>query len=259
MQDLKISIVQTPLHWENSAANLAMLEEKIWRHSDLGDLIILPEMFSTGFSMNASSLAEPMNLTSFKWMKQMAAQTGAVVTGSLIIKEKAAYYNRLIWMQPDGSYNYYDKRHLFRMAGEHDVYSSGKEPLIVTLKGWRIMPLVCYDLRFPVWSRNQGNIYDLLIYVANWPEVRSQAWKTLLPARAIENISYVAGVNRIGKDGKDIPYSGDSAVYNMKGDVLADLGNQDVIKTLTLSASDLVTFRERFPAFLDGDRFRIED
>lgn len=259
MQDLKISIVQSPLHWESPAANLAMLEEKIWRHSDLGDLIILPEMFSTGFSMNAASLAEPMNLTSFKWMRQMAAQTGAVVTGSLIIKDKDAYYNRLIWMQPDGNYQYYDKRHLFRMAGEHEVYSSGNKPLIVTLKGWRIMPLVCYDLRFPVWSRNQGNVYDLLIYVANWPEARSQAWKTLLPARAIENVSYVAGVNRIGQDGKGISYSGDSGVFNMKGDLLSDFGDQDIIRTISLSATDLQSFREKFPAFLDGDRFIIED
>ncbi|WP_028981354.1 amidohydrolase [Sporocytophaga myxococcoides] len=258
MQDLKITLVQTPLFWKNSGANLAMLEEKLWQMKEQSDLIILPEMFTTGFSMDAAELAEPMNLTAFKWMKQMAAQKKAVITGSVIIKEGDKFHNRLIWMEPDGSFDAYDKRHLFRMAGEDKVYTAGIKKLIKEIKGWKICPLVCYDLRFPVFSRNRQNEYDLLIYVANWPAARNVAWKTLLRARAIENISYVAGVNRIGTDGKDLEYSGDSAVIGPVGEYIEELNDREELKTITLSAEHLNAFRQKFPAHLDADSFELE-
>jgi omega-amidase len=258
MQDLKITILQSDLHWENVGANLSMFEEKIWTIREQTDIIVLPEMFTTGFTMNAASLAEPMNLTAFKWMKQQAAQTGAVVTGSLIIKEKEHYFNRLIWMQPDGKFFTYDKRHLFRMAEEHLVYSPGMEKLIIEWKGWKIRPLICYDLRFPVWSRNRKNEYDLLIYVANWPEARRVPWKSLLQARAIENLSYVVGVNRIGKDDKEITYCGESSIISPKGEVLWQKENSEEVFTYTLSKSELYSFRAKFPANMDADEFSLE-
>ena len=258
MQDLKITIIQSDLHWENPGANISMFEEKIWKIREQADVIVLPEMFTTGFTMNAPVLAEPMNLTAFKWMKQQAAQTGAVVTGSLIIKEKDRYFNRLIWMQPDGKFFMYDKRHLFRMAEEHQIYSPGREKLLVEWKGWKIRPLICYDLRFPVWSRNRQNEYDLLIYVANWPEARRLPWKTLLQARAIENLSYVVGVNRIGKDGKGIMYCGESSVISPKGEVLWQKENSEEIATYALSKTELDSFRAKFPADMDADEFTLE-
>ncbi|MBD0257717.1 MAG: nitrilase family protein, partial [Cytophagales bacterium] len=191
MNDLRVTLIQTALHWESPEANLAMLEEKLWLIGEPTDVVVLPEMFTTGFTMNAPALAEPMNLTAFKWLKGQAARTGAVVTGSYIVKENGRYFNRLVWMQPDGVYYVYDKRHLFRMAHEHDTYAAGRERLVVEWKGWRICPMVCYDLRFPVWSRNDARApYDLLLYVANWPGIRRSAWKTLLRARAIENLAY---------------------------------------------------------------------
>ena len=206
MQDLKITIIQSDIHWEDVGANLAAFEEKIWQAGST-DVIVLPEMFTTGFTMKAKSLAEMMNLRTFKWMKQMADQTGALILGSFIAHVHERYYNRLLWMEPGGNFKTYDKRHLFRMANEHTVYSQGESLLIGHWKGWRICPLICYDLRFPVWSRNRWNAtlkrssYDLLVYVANWPEVRAAAWETLLRSRAIENLSYCVGVNRVGTDG----------------------------------------------------------
>jgi omega-amidase len=254
---LTLSLIQSTLHWENIPANLAMFEEKIWRINQPTDLIVLPEMFNTGFTMNAEAVSEPMNLHTFKWMKQQAKQTGAVVTGSFIVKEQAQYYNRLIWMRPDGSYETYDKRHLFRMANEHLTFSGGKMPLVTEWKGWRICPLICYDLRFPVWSRNVNTDYDLLIYVANWPQARQHAWKTLLPARAIENLAYTVGVNRVGVDGKNIPYSGDSGIYNYKGETLFQQTDTEVTHTITLHKQELIAFRKAFPAFLDADTFNL--
>lgn len=259
MQDLKITLIQTSLYWENPQANLAMLEEKIWGIREASDIIILPEMFTTGFSMNAGALAEPMNLTAFKWMKQMAAQTKAVVTGSVIIRERNLSYNRLLWIQPDGNFQTYDKRHLFRMAEEDKVYTPGRTRIFPEIKGWKILPLICYDLRFPVWSRNAGNSYDLLIYVANWPATRWHAWNTLLKARAIENLSYVAGVNRTGEDGKGLAYAGDSAVLDFMGEDIYRFGEEEEIKTITLKYDPLREFRQKFPAFLDSDRFTIEE
>lgn len=257
MQDLKVTLIQTNLHWENPQANIGMLEEKIWQIKDAPDLIILPEMFTTGFSMNAATLAEPMNLTTTRWMKQIAAQTKSVITGSFICKEKDNYYNRLLWVEPSGNLDYYDKRHLFRMAGEDKVFSAGGRLIIKEIKGWKICPLICYDLRFPVWSRNIENAYDVLIYIANWPEPRRNAWKALLPARAIENLSYTIGLNRIGQDGKGLNYAGDSGIWDYKGDRLLDIKNNEDIKGFTLNKKLLEEFRSRFPAHLDADRFTI--
>ena len=240
-----------------------MLEEKIWQLEEPTDLIVLPEMFNTGFTNEAVALAEPMNSRTFRWMRQMAAQTQAVLIGSYIVREQNNFYNRLLWMEPDGTFAYYDKRHLFRMSEEHTIFTPGRHRLIRSWKNWRICPLICYDLRFPVWSRNvtidtEDLSYDLLLYVANWPAVRSQTWLTLLQARAIENVSYAVGVNRIGKDGNQVAYNGHSAVVNFQGDVLADEGDQEVMKTQTLSLDELKTFREKFPVHQDADRFSLD-
>lgn len=257
MTDLRITLIQTPLHWQNPEANRAMLEEKIWQIPEATDLIILPEMFTTGFTMEASTWAEHLNMTTFKWMRQQASQTDAVIVGSYIMTENGQYFNRLVWFQPDGSYKMYDKRHLFRMAHEHQTYTAGKQRLICEWKGWRIMPLVCYDLRFPVWSRNVALEYDLLLYVANWPAPRAQAWKSLLVARAIENLAYTAGVNRIGTDGKGLEYAGDSGVFDFKGNQLAYCENEEKILQITLSKAELLEYREKFPAHMDADSFEI--
>ncbi|GAB3331931.1 amidohydrolase [Marivirga atlantica] len=261
MQDLKVTLVQTPLYWEDKSANLAMLEEQLFNYEEETDLIVLPEMFNTGFSMSAEKLAEPMNLHTFKWMKQMATQKKVVVTGSYIVKEDGKYFNRLIWMQPDGNYTTYDKRHLFRMADEHHHFNMGQESPIVELKGWKIKPLICYDLRFPVWSRNTSKndtmAYDLLLYVANWPAARVNAWDALLKARAIENLSYCLGVNRIGDDGNGVPFNGHSGAYNFKGETICFLDQAEMIKTITLSYEDLKRGREKFPAYLDADDFNV--
>lgn len=264
MQDLKITLVQADLHWEEVDANLAMFEEKIWRIGQQTDVIILPEMFNTGFSMEAGKLSEMMNMKTTKWMKMVADQTGALVMGSFIANVHDRYYNRLLWMEPGGAFKTYDKRHLFRMADEHLVYSPGESQLIGHWKGWRICPLICYDLRFPVWSRNRWNAtlkkpaYDLLVYVANWPQVRANAWDTLLRARAIENLSYVAGVNRVGIDGKGVEYSGNSMVIGPKGDYIFSVEGVEEVKTIQLNANSLQAYRDKFPALLDADDFNLE-
>jgi len=258
MQDLTVTLVQTELYWENIQANLSELEEKLWSVQDNADLIVLPEMFNTGFTMNAPTLAEPMNLTTTKWMKQMAAQKQAVICGSFIVKEKDNFYNRFLWVTPEGQISYYDKRHLFRMANEHETFSMGKEKLIVELKGWKVCPLVCYDLRFPVWSRNVKNEYDILLYVANWPAARQSAWNTLLPARAVENLCYTIGVNRCGEDGKGIAYQGDSRIDDFYGNNLLHLGKEESISTFEFDKEKLEKYRQKFPAYLDADRFEID-
>jgi predicted amidohydrolase len=258
---LKIALVQTDLYWKDKTANMAMLEEKLMNLSSNVDLIILPEMFSTGFTMDAKEVAEPMNFTTTKWMKQMAAQTQALVTGSIVIEEKGNFYNRLLWIRPDGKVDFYDKRHLFRMAGEDAHYDMGIERKVFEWKGWKIMPQVCYDLRFPVWTRNrvqEGKLeYDLLIYVASWPSPRVSAWDILLKARAVENLSYCIGVNRIGQDGNGIPYSGHSAVYDFKGETLIFSENKEDILFIELDINYLHEYREKFPAWLDGDGFDL--
>jgi omega-amidase len=264
MQDLKITLIQSDVHWEDIEANLAMFEEKIWQIGATTDVIVLPEMFTTGFSMNAPRLAEHMNMRTTKWMRQMADQTGALILGSFIATVHERHYNRLVWMEPGGNVKTYDKRHLFRMANEQKTYSQGESLLIGTWKGWRICPLICYDLRFPVWSRNRWDSsskklnYDLMIYVANWPQIRINAWDTLLRARAIENLSYVVGVNRIGIDGNDIEYNGHSSVISPKGEAIFTNEGDDASRTVELSANSLQAFRDRFPAYIDADDFNIE-
>ncbi len=255
---MHITLIQPNLYWHDPVANRAMLEEHIFSLPAPTDLIVLPEMFTTGFTMDAPAVAEPMNLTTFRWLRQMAAQTGAVVTGSYVVQTGAGqFFNRLIWMEPDGTFDTYDKRHLFRMAGEDHVYSAGTRRLIKEWKGWRICPLICYDLRFPVWSRNQNLEFDLLLYVANWPAVRRNAWNTLLQARAIENLSYVAGVNRVGEDGNQHYYAGESAIIDFKGDVLFRQADVEIVHQHTLSLDDLRAFRAKFPAQLDADQFEL--
>lgn len=256
MMDLKITLFQTNPYWENPTANLADLEEKI-AQIDQTDLIILPEMFNTGFTMNVEKVAETMNQTTHRWMKQMAKQTGAVMIGSLIIKENNKFYNRLLWVEPDGKTDFYDKRHLFRMGQENAVFEVGNRKIIKEWKGWKICPMICYDLRFPVWTRNRSLEYDLLIFIAAWGEKRISAWDKLLMARAIENQSYVVGVNRIGIDGNEIAHNGHSAVIDFIGNPIFEAQENEIIQTITLNKVDLEQFRERFPAYLDADDFTI--
>ncbi|MEJ2544527.1 MAG: amidohydrolase [Calditrichaceae bacterium] len=258
MQDLNITLIQTDMIWENKEKNFLHFGDRISSIMEDTDLIILPEMFSTGFSMNPEKLAEPMNGPTVDWMMSISKNRQMDICGSVIIIEDDNYFNRLIWAKPDGSLFTYDKRHLFRMGREQDVYAQGHKKITVGLKGWKIFPLVCYDLRFPVWARNiTENPYDLLIYVANWPDKRTQHWKSLLMARAIENQTYVAGVNRIGSDGNNVSYCGDSMVVNPFGETLAILKDQDTIHTERLSKKYLIDYRERFPAWKDGDHFEI--
>jgi predicted amidohydrolase len=262
MQDLKITLIQSDLHWQEIEANLAMFEEKIWSINEHPDIIVLPEMFSTGFTMEADKLAEPPNSKTYRWMAQMAAQTKALIVGSYILKDGIKRYNRLHAVTPDGKHQYYDKRHLFRMAEEHNYYSPGSKKVIIDWKGWKILPLVCYDLRFPVWSRNttKGDSpeYDISIFVANWPAARISSWDALLRARAIENLSYTIGLNRVGEDGNQINYCGHSAAYGPKGDELLFMTDKEDIQTISISMNDLKVFREKFPAYFDSDAFEIQ-
>ena len=259
MQDFTVSLVQPNLHWHQPAANRAMLTsllESALDGSGLPDLIVLPEMFTTGFTMDARSQAEPTDGPTLDWMRAQAAHHKAVVTGSVLVKEETRFYNRLLWVRPDGSYTSYDKRHLFRLTGEHEVFTPGSQCLVEEWVGWRIMPLVCYDLRFPVWSRNDpARPYDLLLYVANWPQARIEAWNTLLRARAIENVSYVVGVNRVGDDGRGQAHPGQSALLDMQGSYLAQAGNMNTVLTRTLRAQPLQDFREKMPFLADADAF----
>ncbi len=263
MSTLNITIIQANLHWENKGANLKMFEEKINSIKEKAEVVVLPEMFSTGFSMNPKQLAEKMDGISVEWMKNLAAKKKIIITGSLIIEEEGKYYNRLIWMLPNGQYGYYDKRHLFAYATEDEHYSAGNKRLIASVKGWKINLLVCYDLRFPVWARqtndDSGNPeYDLLVYVANWPERRVHAWKTLLQARAIENQCFVVGVNRVGEDGNGHRYSGESMIVDPMGEVLATKINEEAVITMTLDKSKLEEVRKKLPFLKDADEFHIE-
>ncbi len=259
MQDLKVSILQSNLFWEDREKNLLAFSEKISAIREETDLILLPEMFSTGFSMNATALAEKMDGPSIQWMKKIAQEKNCIIAGSLIIEENGNYFNRLIWMTPD-SYEYYDKRHLFSLAGEEKTYTAGTKKIILSVKGWRILPLICYDLRFPVWSRrSKKSDYDLLLYLANWPERRIYAWKQLLIARAIENQSYTIGLNRYGNDRNQIFHSGDSAVIDFMGENLdKERSSGEFSKTYTLPKEPLDFFRKQFAFFLDSDDFEIK-
>lgn len=257
MKNLKVTLIQSKLYWEDIPKNLEMFAKKI-STIERTDLILLPEMFSTGFSMRAKELAEKMDGSALKWMKEQANKKSCIVAGSLMIKEGGKFYNRFVWMRPNGLYEFYDKRHLFRYGNEHKHYTAGKKKIIIELKGWKICPLICYDLRFPVWSRQTSN-YDLLVYVANWPERRNHPWKTLLMARAIENQCYVVGVNRVGADGNGISHSGDSAVINARGEVLSGIrSGKEMVETLTLSYYDLARFRKQFPVAQDADKFVLK-
>jgi omega-amidase len=261
MTNLKVTLIQSNLHWENIELNLEMFTKKISMISGDTDLIILPEMFTTGFSMQAEKFAEPMNGRTVSWMREKAAEKKCVITGSFICTENGNYYNRLVWMRPDGTLSVYDKRHLFSMGDENKYYSQGNKKIIEEINGWKICPLICYDLRFPVWARNtEASNYDLLIYIANWPERRSYPWKTLLPARAIENQCYVAGLNRIGNDGNEIHHSGDSAVINAKGEIISKIpAHEEAIETILLDYEELSEFRKIFPVLKDADRFEIKN
>jgi len=258
MQDLTLSLIQADLHWQDPLANRAELTKNIASLSGATDLIILPEMFTTGFTMEAAGLAESMDGPSVRWMADMAKKAGTTLCGSLIIESGGRHYNRLVWMPPQGQATCYDKRHLFRMAGEQDHYSAGEQRVIASLKGWRICPLVCYDLRFPVWSRGV-NEFELLLYVANWPASRRSAWRTLLPARAVENLCYVAGVNRVGTAGNGVNYIGESGVYDYLGNPLAEGGEDARVLTVQLSGRKLMRYRDKFPAWRDADHFRLVD
>jgi omega-amidase len=261
MQGLTITIIQTKLCWEDKKSNLKMIEEKIMSLKDKTEIVVLPEMFTTGFSMDPKRLAETMEGETVQWMKKIAAEKKIIITGSAIIKENENYYNRLLWMLPNGQYGIYDKRHRFGYAGEDEEFSPGNKRLIASAKGWKINLLVCYDLRFPVWSRQQATSgeleYDLLIYVANWPERRAHAWRTLLQARAIENQCYVVGVNRVGDDGNNIHYSGESMVVDPLGEVLYTKKEEEDIFTITLNKLQLDSIRTKLPFWKDADHFKI--
>jgi omega-amidase len=267
MDNLRVTLVQTSLTWQQSTENCNQISKRLEQHladshstnessKHATDLIVLPEMFNSGFTMNPEKVAETMTGATVNWMKQQAQIHNAAVTGSMVIRDNDKNFNRMVIAFPDGTIDYYDKRHLFRMANEHQRYAMGTEKKTIIWRGWRIALFVCYDLRFPVWCR-QVNDVDLMLFIASWPAVRAYPWITLLKARAIENLCYVAGVNRIGKDDNNIDYSGDSAIYDMKGQPLAELNDRDQLITLELDAQALADFREKFPAHLDADTFTV--
>ena len=264
MSDLTVAILQSNLHWENIDANLAMFEEQIWSITEPVDVIVLPEMFNTGFSMMPEKLAEVSGLKTHKWLLQMANQRNALVGGSYIVKEGTDYFNRFFVAFPDGKFHTYDKRHLFSLAKEEMFFKAGTERLIVDYKGWRICPLVCYDLRFPAWAKNRFNKdsksydYDLLSYVASWPKPRVSAWDTLLKARAIENQSYTLGCNRIGEDGNGYAYVGHSGIYDYLGEQIDFKDNEEGIIIQKLSKSTQDEFRTKFPFVADSDEYEIQ-
>jgi predicted amidohydrolase len=263
MDNLRISLVQGDTLWHDPAGNRDYYGELIGPLRGITDLVLLPETFTSGFSNDAIDQAEDMEGPTVRWMHEQAAALGAVVSGSVQLRDGAGVYNRMLWVRPDGSLAQYDKRHLFTYAGEHERYAAGRERLVVELRGWRINPLVCYDLRFPVFARNTLDTdgraaFDLQLYVANWPAARAQAWKILLRARAIENLCYVAGLNRVGRDGNGLAYAGDSAVIDFLGTPLSECTDEEVVVTTTLLAGELAAHRARFPALGDGDAFTLE-
>lgn len=269
MADLTVTLIQTDLHWEDIDANIYLLDQKINSIDEPTEVVILPEMFTTGFSMHPAKLAQRMDGSALRWMKQKAKEKNIILTGSLIIAEEGKCYNRLIWMQPDGRFGQYDKRHLFAYAGEDKQYAAGNKRLIASVKGWKVCLSVCYDLRFPVWMRQSPSLspmdkeskgeglYDLLVCVANWPESRGTAWKALLQARAIENQAFVAGVNRVGKDGNGIVHGGDSSLIDPRGEIIYQLNGEEDIFTFTLSKQFVEMTRNEFPFLKDADKFMI--
>lgn len=264
MPDLRVSLVQGETAWHDPDANRERYGALIAPLAGHTDLVVLPETFTSGFSNDALANAEDMHGPTVAWIREQAATLGAVVTGSVQIREGQGVYNRLLWATPEGELHTYDKRHLFRMAREHERYAAGRDRVTVELKGWRVCPLVCYDLRFPVFVRNRFGVespgrfdYDLVLFVANWPSPRRYAWQTLLRARAIENLSCVVGVNRVGTDGNGVGYSGDSVALDFLGQPLVELDDQVRVATVSFSAEALAAHRERFPAQLDADRFEL--
>ena len=263
---LTVATIQADLVWEDKAANLDRFQEKIEALSSEVELVILPEMFTTGFSMSPQTLAETADGETIAWMKQLSQDRNIVIVGSMIAKENDAYFNRLICMLPTGSYGIYDKRHLFSFAGEENHYSAGNKRLIASIKGWKLNLQICYDLRFPVWARQQVKVsekeeivpeYDMLVYVANWPERRIHAWRTLLCARAMENQSYVIGVNRVGNDGNGIYHNGSTMIIGPLGEVLYHAVDKEDICEMTLSKEELKDIRNKFSFLKDGDDFNI--
>lgn len=264
MNNLRVSLVQGATRWHDPAGNRDYYGELMAPLRGTTDLVLLPETFTSGFSNEAIDQAETDDGATLAWLRAQASLLDAAVTGSVQIRARDAVFNRLYFVTPDGSVQRYDKRHLFRYAREHERYASGRDRITVDWRGWRICPLVCYDLRFPVFSRNRFGVeradaldYDLLLYVANWPSARAYPWKTLLRARAIENLCYVAGLNRVGSDGNGIHYAGNSAVIDFLGHPLSECTDAEVVVTTVLQADELAAHRERFPAMLDGDRFDL--
>jgi len=258
---MQIAAVQTNIFWEDPVSNYEHLDNLLKEVSKV-DLIVLPEMFTTGFTMNSMNVAEEGDGRTLKWMKELSVKKNAAVTGSVVIKEEGSFFNRLYWVEPSKEHQYYDKKHLFRMADENRYYSQGKNRLITNFREFRICPMICYDLRFPVWSRNinkdKNPVYDCLIYVANWPEPRTDAWTSLLKARAIENQAYVIGVNRVGQDGNKVNYAGGSSVFDTKGERLDQFKpGQQQVETIFIDKVALQDFRRKFPVSLDGDPFTI--
>ena len=251
---MNIACIQADIEWENPSANLTHFEELIQKIVPGCDLLILPEMFTTGFTMRSEAACLPPENFVVEWMKKQAFHLNAAITGSLIIRDNNDIYNRLYFVEPEGKISIYDKRHLFRMGGESEHFRAGSKRLIIPFRGWNILPLICYDLRFPVWSRNQED-YDLLIYLANWPGIRSDVWNTLLRARAIENQAWVAGVNRVGKDGEEIDYIGESQFVDPKGRIVSKLNDKESVLQESISLEELQNFRKKFPAWKDRDSF----
>lgn len=255
---LNLALIQFDPIWEENENNLIKLSKLLNELPEATDLVILPEAFSTGFSMNAANIAESMSGKTVQWMKDVAREKQIAICGSVFIEEEGFYYNRFIWIHPEGEIETYDKRHLFSLENEHEYYSEGNKQLIIQFKGFKIFPQVCYDLRFPVWSRNTFN-YDLMINVANWPAVRRKVWKTLLKARAIENQCFVAAVNRVGVDNNSIQYSGDSIIVDYKGNVALDAKKYAGILLHQIDISSLNQFRNKFDTLKDADQFSIKD
>lgn len=257
MQNLRVALVQADLAWHDIGANIARFDALLSPLAGKADLVALPEMFTTGFTMKPSEVSEGMDGQAAAALRRWARELNAHVAGSAVIRESGRYYNRLLWARPDGTLEHYDKRHLFRMAGEDAVYAPGTLAPVMDIEGWKIRPFICYDLRFPVWSRNVGNACDLALYVANWPAKRARHWRALLAARAIENQCYVVGVNRVGSDGNGVVYSGDSMALDYSGEVLVDAGDGEGTRVVELSHETLAAYRSSFPAWKDADPFTL--
>lgn len=255
-EQLKVALIQSSLVWENPIQNRLNFEKKIEAIDD-ADLIVLPEMFTTGFTMNAKPNAESMTGETLNWMQKMASENNVAIVGSVIINDEEDYFNRLLFVEPNGDLHTYDKRHTFTLAGEHEVYKAGTEKLILNYKGWKICPLICYDLRFPVWARNVED-YDLLIYVANWPKVRVNAWSALLKARAIENMCYCIGVNRVGLDANNYEYSGHSAAYDVLGHRIDTIEpGKEITAVVKLEKAHIKKYRDKLQFLEDRDTFNL--